>query len=173
MSRRSSMNNNDVFKEQLIVRKSNSKDLVKKIGIVLGAAIVLIIGATFLPAVTPVLAIGLAWVAFVLIRRFNIEFEYIFTNGELDIDKIYNKIKRKHALTVNVRSFAVMVSMKNSSLKSELGNISKVLDYSTGEVTDSTYAAVYEDDGNRIQLIFDPNEAIFEAIKMYIPRKIK
>lgn len=167
------MNANDVFKEQLVARKSNAKDLVKKVGVVLGAIILLIVGATFVPSIAIFLALGLGWVAFVLIRRFNLEFEYIFTNGELDIDKIYNKLKRKHALTVDVRSFVVMVQMNNPSLKSEIGNITKVLDYSAGEVTDSTYAAVYEDDGQRIQLIFDPNEEIFKAIKMYIPRKIK
>lgn len=167
------MNINDVFKEHLVARKSNSKDLIKKIGIIIGAIVLLIIGGAFVPSVAIFLALGLGWIAYVLIRRFNVEFEYIFTNGELDIDKIYNKLKRKHALTVDVRSFVVMVSMQNPSLNSELGKINKILDYSTGMVTDTTYAAVYEDDGNRIQLIFDPNEAILKAIKAYIPRKIK
>lgn len=167
------MNTNDVFKEQLVARKSNAKDLVKKVGVVLGAIVLLLVGAMFVPSIAIFLALGLGWVAFVIIRRFNLEFEYIFTNGELDIDKIFNKLKRKHALTVDVRSFVVMIQMNNPSLKSEIGNITKVLDYSAGEVTDSTYAAVYEDDGQRIQLIFDPNEAIVKAIKMYIPRKIK
>jgi len=167
------MNSNDVFKEQLVARKSNSKDLLKKIGIVLAAIVLTIIGASLAPSVALFIAAGLGWVAFILIRRFNVEFEYILTNGELDIDKIFNKLKRKHALTVDVRSFVVMVSMKNPSAKSEIGNISKVLDYSTGTITDSTYSGVYENDGERIQLIFDPNEEIFKAIKMYIPRKIK
>lgn len=167
------MNTNDVFKEQLVARKNNTQDLLKKIGIVLAAIALTLIGATFLPEFALFLAVGLGWVAFVLIRRFNLEFEYIFTNGELDIDKIFNKLKRKHALTVDVRSFVVMVSMNNPSAKSEIGNVSKVLDYSAGVVTDTTYSAVYENDGDRIQLIFDPNEEIFKAIKMYIPRKIK
>lgn len=167
------MNTNDVFKEHLVGRKSNSKDLIKKIGVVLAAIVLVIIGASLVPSLAIFLALALGWIAYFLLRRFNVEFEYIFTNGELDIDKIYNKLKRKHVLTIDVRQFVVMVQMNNPSLKSELGNINKVLDYSAGEVSDTTYAAVYEDDGNRIQLIFDPNEAIFKAIKMYIPRKIK
>jgi hypothetical protein len=91
----------------------------------------------------------------------------------LDVDKIYNKLKRKHALTIDVRSFLLMIKMNNPDLKSELGNINQVIDYSTGEVTDMTYAAVYESDGKRIQLIFEPNETLFHSIKAFIPRKIK
>lgn len=167
------MNINDVFKEQLVSRKTNSKDTMKKIGmILLGVVIIALISLVF-PAFSIVSVIFVGWIEFVLIRRFNLEFEYIFTNGELDIDKIYNKLKRKHALTIDVRSFVVMTKMNNPALKSEIGNINQVVDYSTGEITDSTYAAVYEQEGKRIQLIFEPNETLFNAIRAYIPKKIK
>jgi hypothetical protein len=167
------MNNNDIFKEQLVARKNNGKDTLKQIGIVLLGVILIFVGSITIPSlfVPIVLVVGVA--VFVIIKRFNLEFEYIFTNGELDIDKIYNKLKRKHTLTIDVRRFIVMIQMTNPSLKSEIGNISKVIDYGKGQITESSYAAIYEDDGKRVQLIFDPNETLIKGIHTYIPRKIK
>ncbi|MBN2221630.1 MAG: hypothetical protein JW708_05425 [Vallitaleaceae bacterium] len=171
------MGYNDVFKEQLVKKKGNSKDLLAKSGLVL-AGVVLIFALGFIPVIGelglyPILFAVIIWLEFIFLRRFNVEFEYVFTNGELDIDKIYNRSKRKHALSVDVKSFTVMVNMKMNNAKGEMGDFSKTLDFSSGEVNENTYAAIFEDNGIKTRLIFEPNETLFDAIRTYIPRKIK
>ncbi len=166
---------NDVFKEQLVEKQKNSKDTMKKVGIGV-AGVILIFIVTMLPLVQNfLLPIGAAiiWVMVILIRRYNIEYEYIFTNGELDVDKIMNRSKRKRAFSIDVRKFNVFVKADHADAPREISQSAKVLDFSSGTVNENTYYAVFEHEGKKTQMIIEPNETLFDSIKMYIPRKIK
>ncbi len=166
---------NDVFNEQLVVRQPNQKDLIKKIGIgIAGAALIFVsmmipILANFFFVV--VIAVG-AGVVF-LVRRYNIEYEYVFTNGELDIDRITNKSRRKRIVSVDVRSFETMVPVKGNAYEGEVSNFTKLHDFSSGVVNDETYAVIFEQGSERIKMIVEPNEQMFKAIRNFIPRKVK
>jgi hypothetical protein len=168
---------NDVFKEQLVKRENNGKDMMKKAGIIVGA-IVLILIASMVPFITGMglllpLVVVIGWLAVFLIRRLNIEYEYIFTNGELDVDRIFNKSKRKRAISVDVRSFHVFVNVKHPDYKQETSNVEKTLDFSSGLENDNLYAGILDHDGKRTKLLMEPNDTLIDGIKMYIPRKVK
>ncbi|WZL80361.1 DUF6106 family protein [Vallitaleaceae bacterium 9-2] len=168
---------NDVFKEQLVKRENNGKDMMKKIGIIAGA-IVLVFIASMIPIITGLglllpLIVLIGWVAIVLVRRLNLEYEYIFTNGELDIDRIFNKSKRKRAISIEVRSIHVMIHAKHPDYKQETSNVQKVLDFSSGVESDQLYAAILDHEGKRTMLLMEPNDTLIDGIKMYIPRKVK
>lgn len=167
------MNYNDVFNEQLVAKKNTMMDNLKRVGVILAGLLIVFAVSLILPAVTLFVAAGVIWGIFIIMKRFNVEYEYAFTNGDLDIDKIFSRSTRKHAFTVDIRNFVVMIQVNNPNYKSEIGNINETKDFSTGVVADSTYAAVYEQEGKRIQLLIDPNEQLLKAMKMYIPRKIK
>ncbi len=167
------MNYKDIYNEQLVSKQKNKIDLLKSIGLIAIGIIIIIVVYILLPTITLFVLIGVIWGEVFLIRRLNVEFEYAFTNGELDIDRIYNKLSRKHALTIDVRKFIIMIKMNKPNYKSELGVIHEVKNFGTGIVSDTTYAAIYEEDGRRFQLVFDPNEQLINGIKKYIPKKIK
>lgn len=166
---------NDVFNEQLVARGANQKDLLKKIGIGAVGALIVFVSmnipqvATFIPMILIAVVAGIVF----LFRRYNIEYEYVFTNGDLDIDRIINKSRRKSALSVNVRSFETMVPMNNKDYEREVSNYTKLMDFSSGTVKDNTYAVIFEQDKNRVKMIFEPDEQMFKAIRSYIPRVIK
>lgn len=166
---------NDVFKEQLIKRQGNKTDILKKIGLVLLGILLIIVSypITSKFKLTILVVAGVIWAEYILINRFNVEYEYIFTNGDLDIDKIMNRSKRKRILTIDVRQFVVMAQFTNPEYKSLIGNIDTTLDYGSGVLSETTYGAVYEKEGKRVLLLFEPNQVLFEAIKIYIPKKIK
>ncbi len=167
------MNYNDVFNEHLVKKKTTAKDNLQKAGLI--AAGMVLIAAAFMVVPSFALFVVLAVAAgeVYLLKRYNLEYEYVLTNNELDIDKIFSQSKRKRALSVDIRTFSVMIQVNNPNFKSEVGNIDMVEDYSICEVSESTYAAVYEKDGKRVQLLFDPSDAIVQGIKTYIPRKVK
>lgn len=166
---------NDVFNEQLVARKPNQKDMLKKVGIV-GAGIVLIFAALtveiLMGFILPIIIVVIAGVVFMM-RRYNIEYEYVFTNGDLDIDRITNKSRRKQVLSVNVKSFVTMVPAGNKAYENEISNFTKLYDFSSGTVTEDTYVAIFEQNKERVKMIFEPNEQMFKAIRSYIPRIIK
>ena len=88
----------DTFFEQIIPVKKNGKAAAAIIGIWLAAFIVcflLIMFMPFLGTFSLLLAAGALFGAYKLCTRFNLEYEYIVTNGTMDIDKIINKSSRK------------------------------------------------------------------------------
>lgn len=166
---------NDVFNEQLVAKKSTPKDLMIRIGIALGGVALIAIALTvkvLLTFMVPIVIV-IIFIELVLIRSLNVEFEYIFTNGELDIDKITNKSRRKQVLSVNVRSFITMVPLKGKAFEGEISQYSQVMDFSSGVVTENTYAALVDINNKRVKLIIEPNEQMFKAIRTYIPRIVK
>lgn len=166
---------NDVFNEQLVARQPNQKDLIQKIGIGAGGALLIFVALSvqvLMGFIIPIIAAIVVGVVF-LLRRYNIEYEYVFTNGDLDIDKIINKSKRKNAMSISVRSFETMVPVANKDYEREVSHFTKLYDFSSGTVKDNTYAVIFDKDKERVKMIFEPDEHMFKAIRSYIPRIVK
>lgn len=164
----------DVFNEQLVEKKNSMKDNLIRAAIVVGAILLMFICfmiqflAGFIVPIVVVIIIGAGF----LMRRLNVEYEYVFTSGDLDIDKIFNKNKRKKFLSIDVRKIEIMAPVDSKDHARELSNFQKVVDCSSGVKKDNTYAAMLVRDGKKEKLILEPNEKMLKAIKKYIPRKI-
>lgn len=162
----------DIFKEQLVNRKRTLKDGMISALIVIGAILVVLAVSIFIPQVLLVAVMIVAYGAYWLIQRQDIEYEYILTNGDLDIDKIMNKSKRKRVLSVSVKNFVAMAHVEDTEHAHELNNFEKTLDYSSGEIKPNTYAALFNHNNQKVKMIFEPNEEIIKGIFHYIPRKL-
>ena len=57
-----------------------------------------------LVAVAVALAAGVIWLLVWMLQGASVEYEYIVTNDDLDIDKIIGKRKRKRMVTISLRS---------------------------------------------------------------------
>ncbi|QUH27585.1 DUF6106 family protein [Vallitalea guaymasensis] len=164
----------DIFNEQLVEKSNSLKDNLIRVAIIIGA-IVLIMVCSMVPVLVGFLipiALVIIFGAVFLMRRLNVEFEYIFTSGDLDIDKIFNKNKRKKFISIDVRKIEIMAPVNSKDHASELSNYEKVIDCSSGTNNNNTYAAMIVRNGKREKLILEPNEKMLKAIKKYIPRKI-
>ncbi|GKX30941.1 hypothetical protein SH1V18_34210 [Vallitalea longa] len=164
----------DIFNEQLVAKSNSLKDNIIRVAIIIGGILLIMVSSmvpflvSFLVPIAVVIIIG----AVFLMRRLNIEFEYVFTSGDLDIDKIFNKNKRKKFLTIDVRNIEIMAPVDSKDHASELSNYEKVVDCSSGMKKNNTYAAMIVKDGKKLKLIIEPNEKMMKAIKKYIPRKV-
>jgi len=167
----------DVFVEQIVEQRQDLKTALIKMLIVLAA---ILVSAVFL--VVDILRLFFPFVfaasiygAVILVRSRNFEFEYSFTNGDLDIDRIIGRRSRKRELSVSVRSFEIMAPMSEEFRREyESQSIGKTVDVASSPKSESRWFAKYRDDsGTVILLIFEPNERVVEAIRKYIPRKVK
>lgn len=167
---------NDVFVEQLIERKQTWKNILLKLGIVFLAliisAIFLIIGS--LRMVFPFVFAASLWGAYQLIQTRNIEYEYSFTNGEMDVDEIRGRRKRKRLLSVNFRKIELMAPLNEATRKDYLSaKNGKILDVSTSVRAENRWFVKFDDEGGgRTILIFEPNARLVGAIKTVNPRKV-
>ena len=100
----------DTFVEQLVVKPMTPADQAKKFGLIAATGI-LCLGLAYLSVmVMPLILLvvcAVAYGGYFLVTGMNVEYEYSVTNGELDVDKIIAKRKRKHMLTVRIADYHV------------------------------------------------------------------
>ncbi len=111
------------------------------------------------------LVIGIWYVAYRVIVSRNIEFEYTVTNGELDIDKIINRKRRKRILTVDAKNFDTFEPV-NENLLMRIKSMSPITAiHAEGDINSpDTYVAVFNKNGVKNCLFMQPNERVVEAI---------
>ena len=160
----------DVFKEQLVKRQGNIKDTVMKAGIIAGALILFMVFSilagmnNIVNTLFPLITLGLVFGAYFLFTMLSIEYEYIYTNGELDIDKIINKSRRKRVFSTDIRAIEIMAHIDDKSYQHEFDNIKKTMDFSSGKNGKNTYVARVAYNNETVKIIFDPNNIIQEAM---------
>ncbi|MBR1860737.1 MAG: hypothetical protein IJ796_02595 [Lachnospiraceae bacterium] len=118
-----------------------------------------------------IFAIGFGIGAYFAARYINVEYEYLYIDKELVIDKIYNQEKRKRIATYSFDKIQVIAPVKSYHL-ANFGKLSdKPKDYSIGyeEQPDLRYVLFYE---GQEQVLFSPNEELVKIMKNAAPRKV-
>jgi hypothetical protein len=150
-------------------------DMLKKAAIIAG---ILIIPMIFLfiqvvSFLTPFVLALCVWGGFKLYRLQSLEYEYIVTNGELDVDKIMGQVKRKRVLTVDSRSFEMFAPMTKDHEKDYTSQtINKTYDVAASKNSKDRWFAMFNGkDGVRTLLILEYDERVVKAMKPHIPRR--
>jgi hypothetical protein len=123
-------------------------------------------------AFTLLIMIGFIWLAWYLAGTQSIEYEYILTNAELDIDKITAKRSRKRLISIKVTTFTDWKIADTSGEKPHSGADVRVIDVS-GRQGDVYIAECSHNTLGRIQLRFTPNADFTENIEKVFPRELK
>ena len=163
--------NNDFYSEQLVAKKSGGSETAKKI--LIGVLTALVAAFLFLIIIFPLslLLVGLVFYGgYYLMTGIDTEYEYILTNGDLDIDKITGKRKRKRLLSTKIGDFTAFGKLEEAHEAAD--KVTTVL------VTDGTNEGAYYADfrhqsAGNVRLIFTPNEKTMEGVKMFLPRQLK
>ena len=171
----------DVFLEYLLDKKNTAADVLKKLGIVAAAILVMFIlmnvfmmfgriAVTYLPLAIAALVYG----TYILLRNFNIEYEYIFTNGELDIDVIKGRKVRKRLTSLSTKHIELMAKQDSDLYRRDFENDSIAKKYNAvyNPAKGNIFCALYSVDGVRTLLTFQPPEKLVEAMKKMNPRAV-
>ncbi len=171
----------DCFIEYMIKQKKTPATLIKKI-LIYFAAVIISLMVMIVMMIFPSMFIGLIPMAILIIfyaayrisSSFDVEFEYILTNGELDVDKITHKKSRKRLMTIHCKSFIEFEKYSANDAKSgNDGEFAKIIDASAKSETYDDYYAVFYKNGQKIKLIFNPTQKMIEMFKLYAPRVVK
>jgi cell division protein FtsB len=101
----------------------------------------------------------------------SVEFEYLYVDKEISIDKILNKTKRKKVEKLETESMEIFAPINSWHLDNMKNRQLKVTDYSSGVAgqPDRRYVMIYS--GDR-KIIFEPSEAMVKALQSVAPRKV-
>ena len=162
----------DVFKEQIVKRKGTAKDAAIRVGLVVAVFLVFFVTLISpLGAFAVVITAAAGFGAFFLMSFLNVEYEYVFTNGELDIDAIYNRSRRKRMMSVKVKDFEIMAHIDDKNHAGEFNGAQEVRDYSSGVPGPDTYAFLAIHNSKKIKVIIEPNEKMLKAISGAMSRR--
>jgi len=166
----------DTFMEKLVTKRKVFTDNLITTGIVFGT-LILIMLVLSIKVITQLgigmfLAVGLGYLAYRLITSRNIEYEYIVTNGEIDIDKIISRRKRKRIFSSSCKEFEILSKVKSNSFSQSVQSIKNRIDASSSIDSPDAFFATLNYKGEKTLLIFEPDERMLNNFKIFIPRKI-
>lgn len=169
----------DNFAEQLVVRSETSSDKIRKnlllaVGILLtltlAAFAVLQLGAPLRAFFGLILAAVSGYFTFFTYRNAYVEYEYTFTNGELDIDKITARSKRSHMVTTEIRQLAAFG--KYNEDMTETDDMTLIL-ASDNIASHEYYADLTHEEYGKTRLVFSPDERMLENIHRFLPARLR
>lgn len=155
------------FIEYIIEKRRTPIDMLKALVAVvvgfslIGALVMLRINAT----ITTILVAVVAYVSYKVMTSVNVEYEYILTNNEMDVDKIINRKSRKSLVTINIRRVDEFEKCDGHREKRYINDGTvKVID-ACRDRGEGCYYMTFTDDACRGVLLFTPSEKIEEYIR--------
>ena len=165
----------DTFFEQIVAIKKTGKSLLLITGIwflafVVSALIFIFLFGSSFTFIALLLIFGAFYGAFKLSGRLSLEYEYIITNGTMDVDKIIAKSSRKRSASFELADVE-RLEKYNMNAK-PVGNYEKTV-IACNEDDPSAYFVVVSKEGKgKLLLVFSPDERIKEAMVKFIPKFI-
>ncbi len=158
----------DSYTEQLVKQKASSTIMLKKIGLIIAIIICAVI-AMAVPALVVLPALGIFGLFYLWRRWSSVEYEYIYFNGELDIDRIMGQEARKRLISISAKDMEILAPTGYGELQ-RYQNL-KVYDCSS-MTGNKTYEIVAKLKDQNVRVIFEPNDTILQGMRFYAPRKV-
>ena len=164
----------DTFCEQIVSIKKTGATVA--LFFILWFFALLVCVASFLlltvinPAIPFLLSCALLFGTYKLTSQLNIEYEYIITNGTMDIDKIINKSSRQRVSSFELANVE-RVEKYNDHL---LQNIKKEnIVFACNRNDPDAYLLVASKEDTKVNyIVFTPSEKLKDAIKKSLPKFI-
>ena len=168
----------DIFTEYMVKRKKRPTDYVKVVFciiIIIGVVLIMPVMAQipFVGVILFLACAGIIYLLYNIIISIKLEYEYTFTNGALDVDKIIAAKRRKRITSLNARSIEIMASIRSSEVDKYANDRSIKRYYACTSVDDpDTYFVIYSDDKKKYMLLFNPNNEIKDGFRRLNPQKV-
>ena len=160
----------DIFMEQLVEKKSSGMDYFKK-GVFIVAGLALAIALMTFAFVTGlylflIISLGVLYAIVVNLKNFDIEYEYIVTNRELDIDKIEVR-KPKTSYNYQPRKYRIL-----GVYNENIGSVNATVMATDGTDFNQYLLITTHKKMGKIAIVFSPNPEFLEAVKKGMPINI-
>jgi hypothetical protein len=166
----------EIFIEQIVKKSDGTNEMMKKVGVGALTAFGLFVTILLFPILREMGLLAMAGViygGYLLITALNVEYEYILTNDELDIDAIIARRKRKRLVNIKLKSVDDFKLYNRANFSKD--KTGKFIDASAGEKSElKQYVFDYNSQkSGKVQVIISPDERTLKAIRTYLPRAIK
>lgn len=129
----------------------------------------LMIGFTNLLGLLVAIAAGVA--AYFSYMNADIEYEYLYLDREISVDKVMAKSRRKKAGSYSLEKMEIFAPLNSHRLDSYRNRQLKTIDYSSGIAAqpERRYMMIWNGD---TKIILEPNAEMVKAVQGIAPRKV-
>lgn len=117
------------------------------------------------------IALVLGFITWFVYMHTDTEYEYLYLDREIKVDRILNKSKRKRVAVFEIERMEIFAPVNSYHLDNYKNRQVKVVDYSSGKARqpEARYAFYYEG-GQKV--IFEPSMEFVKAVQNIAPRKV-
>lgn len=161
---------NQLYAEAGVKRKETAKSMILRTLLVFG----IIVGGLlmFTGGLFGILGIIIVVAMVFLFPRLNVEYEYVFVDGQIDFDRISGKSKRKTLLRIDMEQVDIIAPDGSHSLDSYNHIQCERKDFSSGDKNAKPYIIIATKENKKFRIAFEPTEKMLSMIKQKNPRKL-
>ena len=162
----------DLYTEEIVKKEKTGKDTLIKVLLIAGTALS-VLSLMILGWVSLILIAVFGVADYFIIPSLDLEFEYLYVNGEIDIDKIMSKQKRKRVFSGDVSSLELLAPSQSHELdhyrsRSDI----KKNDFSSGKKDARTYTMILKKEKGMELVVFEPSDVMLNDMKRVAPREV-
>lgn len=160
---------NETYYEIMVAKKKSPLLKMAQIGSALMCGICVLF--MFMGLIWAIILAAVFGVLCYFLTLFNtVEYEYLYVDKELQIDRILARSNRKKMLTLDLNELVILAPLRSHELDSYRNGNYKKVDYSSGDEANAQlkYMLIVNDK----QVIFEPTEEMVKTIRMFAPRKV-
>lgn len=164
---------NETYAEAGCRRLNNTKIMLKKAGCIAAVVLLFLLGILMMNSL--ILFVGVVGIVLLVLflPNFNVEYEYVYVDGQIDFDRIAAKSRRKTLLRIQMEQVEQVAPAGSHALDSyqHIRDI-KVKDFSSGDPNAKVYEMIHREGEKTTKIRFEPSEKMLSCMKMKAPRKI-
>ena len=161
---------NQLYAEAGVKRKDTAATMglraLMMIGVLVGLFLVV------MGQILSYIGIAIIIAVFFLYPKLNVEYEYVFVDGQIDFDRITGKSRRKTILRIDFEQVEIMAPAHSASLDSYNHIQTEKKDFSSLTKDSKPYVIIASADNKKLRIIFEPSEKMIAMMKQKSPRKI-
>lgn len=167
----------DVYVEARFKRRTGAREIIIYILILLMLAILVALDLILAPMLGNMSFIAAAVLAFAFIyawkfqKKLTVEYEYLFTNGDMDIDKVLGREDRKHRYSVKCSDMEFFEPYTNPE-KYEHMKFDRIAFPCSSPKADGLYCFAFRDRSyGRCLIVVNMTDELREAIESFRPKQ--
>ena len=163
---------NESYAEAGVKREKTMKSHLAKGGLIAAVVVVFFIGTLFLGPIGSFISAIMLVGCIYLFPRFNVEYEYIYCDGQLDFDRITGNSKRKNVLRIDFEKVEMVAPVNSHALDNYKHMNLVTKDFTSLKPDAKVYAIICRAERENLKILFEPSEKMLGCIKQKTPRKI-
>lgn len=160
----------EAYVECLVKRKGTVKSKVLT-AFLASLTLVTFLTITLFALISLVLAAALGVATYFAWLQTAVEYEYLYLDKEITIDKVLARTKRKRVATFDLNRIEIIAPVQSYHLDNYKNRQVKVKDFSSGENIDVKKRFVFYYEGG-VKVVFDPNQKMIDVLRNVAPRKV-